>query len=51
MVTALVALLFALAALAALGGLALLDFRTVPPLASTWALVMTLAAIAVAIFR
>lgn len=43
--------LFALAALAALAGLALVDVRTVPPVTGTCALVLTCAALAVAIVR
>lgn len=42
---------FVLAALFALCALALYDFRTVPPLAGTWALIMTLAALGVAVLR
>ncbi|MFF3894651.1 hypothetical protein ACFYY3_15950 [Streptomyces sp. NPDC001812] len=42
---------FALAALAALLGLALVDARTVPPITGTCALVLTFAALAVAITR
>lgn len=42
---------FALAALAALVGLALVDTRTVPPVTSTCALILTLAAFAAAVYR
>jgi hypothetical protein len=42
---------FALAALAALVGLALVDIRTVPPIAGTCALMLTFAALAVAILH
>jgi hypothetical protein len=42
---------YVLATLAALIGLALVDFRTVPPLAGTWALIMTVAALGVAVLR
>ncbi|MFE0376244.1 hypothetical protein ACFW1M_11775 [Streptomyces inhibens] len=42
---------FAVAALAALIGLALVDIRTVPPVSSTCALILTLAALAVAVLR
>ncbi|MEV6752365.1 hypothetical protein [Streptomyces sp. NPDC051214] len=42
---------FALAALAALLGLALVDVRTVPPITGTCALILTLAALAVAVLR
>lgn len=42
---------FALAALAALLGLALVDVRTVPPITGTCALILTLAALGVAILR
>ncbi|WP_406355023.1 hypothetical protein OHB56_21130 [Streptomyces sp. NBC_01635] len=45
------AVVFALAALAALLGLALVDARTVPPVTGTCALVLTFAALAVAITR
>lgn len=45
------AVVFALAALAALVGLALVDARTVPPVSGTCALVLTLAALAVALVR
>ncbi|MEU3982530.1 hypothetical protein AB0F77_20950 [Streptomyces sp. NPDC026672] len=45
------AVVFACAALAALLGLALVDLRTVPPITGTCALVVTLAALAVAITR
>ncbi|WP_199881093.1 hypothetical protein [Streptomyces kebangsaanensis] len=42
---------FALAALAALAGLALVDLRTVPPITGTCALILTFAALAVAILH
>jgi hypothetical protein len=42
---------FALAALAALIGLALVDPRTVPPVTGTCALILTLAALGVAVLR
>ncbi|GGY27502.1 hypothetical protein [Streptomyces djakartensis] len=42
---------FALAALAALVGLALVDTRTVPPVSGTCALILTLAALGVAVYR
>ncbi|MEU0218950.1 hypothetical protein ABZ281_29340 [Streptomyces sp. NPDC006265] len=42
---------FALAALAALVGLALVDIRTVPAVTGTCALVLTFAALAVAMYR
>lgn len=42
---------FALAALAALLGLALVDVRTVAPVTGTCALILTLAALAVAVLR
>jgi hypothetical protein len=42
---------FVLATLGALAALALVDFRTVPPLAGTWALIMSLAALGVAVLR
>lgn len=42
---------FALAALAALAGLALVDLRTVPPVTGTCALILTFAALAVALHR
>ncbi len=45
------AVVFALAALAALVGLAVVDARTVPPVSGTCALVLTLAALAVALVR
>ncbi|MEU7431072.1 hypothetical protein AB0B07_09475 [Streptomyces sioyaensis] len=47
----LLAALFALAALAALVGLALVDIRTVPPVSGTCALILTIAALAVAVLR
>jgi hypothetical protein len=47
----LLAVFFALAAVAALLGLALVDIRTVPPVSGTCALILTLAALAVAIYR
>jgi hypothetical protein len=42
---------FVLAALAALLGLALVDLRTVPPVSGTCALILTLAALGVAMYR
>jgi hypothetical protein len=45
------AVCFAFAALAALVGLAVVDARTVPPVSGTCALVLTLAALAVALVR
>jgi hypothetical protein len=45
------AVVFAFAALAALLGLVLVDVRTVPPVSGTCALVLTLAALAVALVR
>ncbi|MGY0067196.1 hypothetical protein ACWZEH_10260 [Streptomyces sp. QTS137] len=45
------AAVFALAALAALLGLALVDVRTVPPVTGTCALMLTLAALAAALYR
>ncbi|MFG2311181.1 hypothetical protein ACGFS9_21300 [Streptomyces sp. NPDC048566] len=42
---------FAVAALLGLAGLALVDPRTVPPVSGTCALILTLAALAVAILR
>lgn len=45
------AIFFTLAAVAALLGLALVDLRTVPPITGTWALIMTLAALGVAVLR
>jgi hypothetical protein len=45
------AVCFALAALAALVGLALVDIRTVPPVSGTCALILTLAALGVAMYR
>lgn len=47
----LLAVLFPLAAVAALVGLALVDVRTVPPVSGTCALILTLAALAVAMYR
>jgi hypothetical protein len=49
--TALFGLFFALAMLGGLAGLALFDFRTVPPITGTWALIITLAALGVAVLR
>jgi len=46
-----VAVFFVLAALAGLTGLALVDWRTVPPVLGTGALVLTLAALGVAVLR
>jgi hypothetical protein len=45
------AVVFAVAALAALLGLALVDARTVPPVSGTCALILTAAALAVALVR
>ncbi|MCH0555798.1 hypothetical protein [Streptomyces sp. MUM 16J] len=42
---------FGLAAVAALLGLALVDTRTVPPISGTCALILTLAALAVAVLH
>ncbi|MFE3169313.1 hypothetical protein [Streptomyces sp. NPDC059224] len=42
---------YALVALAALLGLALVDHRTVPPISGTCALILTLAALGVAVLR
>ncbi|WP_217169639.1 hypothetical protein [Streptomyces sp. AC512_CC834] len=47
----LLAVLYALAAVAALVGLALVDPRTVPPVTGTCALMLTFAALAVAILH
>jgi hypothetical protein len=47
----LLAVFFALAAVAALLGLALVDVRTVPPITGTCALILTLAALGVAMYR
>jgi hypothetical protein len=49
--TAVLFVFFVLATLGALVALALVDFRTVPPLAGTWALIMTIAALGVAVLR
>ena len=43
--------LFAIAALAGLLGLALIDIRTVPPISGTCAVILTLAALAVAVLH
>ena len=51
MVTVLFALFFVLATLGGLAGLTLLDFRLVPPITCTWALIITLAALGVAVLR
>lgn len=45
------AVFFVLAAVGALAGLALVDWRTVPPVSGTCALILTLAALAVAVLR
>ncbi|MFD4788254.1 hypothetical protein ACFWN1_14585 [Streptomyces sp. NPDC058459] len=45
------AVFFVLAALAALIGLALVDVRTIPPVTGTAALILTAAALAVAVLR
>jgi hypothetical protein len=42
---------FALAALGGLLGLALVDIRTVPPISGTCAVILTVAALAVAVLR
>lgn len=47
----LLAVFFVLAAGLGLCGLALVDWRTVPPVAGTCALVLTLAALGVAVLR
>jgi hypothetical protein len=47
----LLAVFFVLAALAALAGLALVGIRTVPPITGTCALILTLAALGVAMYR
>lgn len=47
----LLAVLFPLAAAAGLIGLALVDIRTVPPVTGTCALILTLAALGVAMYR
>lgn len=47
----LLAVFFVLAALAGLVGLALVDIRTVPPVSGTCALILTLAALGVAVLR
>lgn len=44
-------LFFALAALAGLLGLALVDRRTVPPVSGTCAVILTIAALAVAVLH
>ncbi|MFJ5802695.1 hypothetical protein [Streptomyces decoyicus] len=44
-------LFFVVAALVALLALALVDIRTVPPISGTCALILTLAALAVAVLR
>ncbi|MGW0495061.1 hypothetical protein ACWD0Z_06360 [Streptomyces sp. NPDC003007] len=44
-------MLFVLAACAGLLGLALVDIRTVPPISGTCALILTLAALGVAMYR
>ncbi|MEV7470254.1 hypothetical protein AB0O20_27675 [Streptomyces kronopolitis] len=49
--TALLLAFFAVAALGALIGLAAVDIRTVPPVSGTCALILTLAALAVAVLR
>jgi hypothetical protein len=45
------AVFFVLATLGALVGLVLVDVRTVPPIAGTCALILTLAALGVAVLR
>jgi hypothetical protein len=47
----LLALLFPLAAVLALVGLCLVDVRTVPPISGTCALILTFAALAVAVLH
>ena len=47
----LLAVFFVLAAAAGLIGLAVVDWRTVPPVSGTCALILTLAALGVAILR
>jgi hypothetical protein len=47
----LLAVFFVLAAVAGLAGLALVDWRTVPPTAGTCALILTIAALGVAMYR
>lgn len=47
----LLAVFFVLAAAAGLLGLALVDWRTVPPISGTCALILTLAALGVAVLR
>jgi hypothetical protein len=47
----LLAVFFVLAACAGLLGLALVDLRTVPPVSGTCALILTLAALGVAVLR
>lgn len=47
----LLAVFFALAAIAALAGLALVDLRTVPPITGTCALILTIAALTVAVLH
>ena len=45
------AVFFVLAAVAGLLGLALVDWRTVPPISGTCAFILTLAALGVAVLR
>ncbi|MFJ2733701.1 hypothetical protein [Streptomyces sp. NPDC087317] len=47
----LLALIFPFAAVAGLLGLALLDRRTIPPITGTCALILTIAALAVAVLH
>jgi hypothetical protein len=47
----LLAVFFVLAATAGLLGLAIVDIRTVPPVSGTCALILTLAALGVAVLR
>lgn len=47
----LLAVFFALAAVAGLLGLALVDWRTVPPISGTCAFILTIAALGVALVR
>ena len=51
MLTAAFVLFFVLATLGGLAGLVVLDFRLVPPITCTWALIITLAALGVAVLR
>ncbi|MFF9124375.1 hypothetical protein ACF09J_13875 [Streptomyces sp. NPDC014889] len=51
MLAVLLAVFFAAAAVAGFAGLALLDARTVPPITGTCALILTIAALAVAVLH